>query len=90
MADTQTLDKAYHVLLNHVVETGQAHYSDLATGLGCSMEDARQLLHDLVEAVPTGIRRNPETDFSATFTPVSIIPTPCRITVDGQQKWFGI
>ena len=50
MADTQTLDKAYHVLVSHVVETGQAHYSDLATGLGCSMEEARQLLHDLAEA----------------------------------------
>ena len=37
MADTQTLDKAYHVLVSHVVETGQAHYSDLATGLGLSL-----------------------------------------------------
>ena len=85
MADTQTLDKAYHVLVSHVVETGQAHYSDLATGL-----EARQLLHDLVETAPFGIRLNPETDFIATFTPFSLIPTPCRITVDGQQKWFGI
>ena len=90
MADTQTLDKAYHVLVSHVVETGQAHYSDLATGLGCSMEEARRLLHDLSKAVPTGIRLIPKTDFIATFTPFSLIPTPCRITVDGQQKWFGI
>jgi hypothetical protein len=43
-----------------------------------------------VEAAPFGIRLNPETDFIATFTPFSLIPTPCRITVDGQQKWFGI
>ena len=59
MADTQTLDKAYHVLVSHVVETGQAHYSDLATGLGCSMEEARQLLHDLsLAGSPWTVSRN--------------------------------
>ena len=90
MTDTQVLDKAYHFLVNHVVETGQAHYSDLATGLGCSTEDGRQLVHDLAEAVPSGIRLNPGTDWIATLTPFSLIPTPFRFTVDGQQKWFGI
>ena len=36
MADTQTLDKAYHVIMSRLVETGQApHYSELATALGC-------------------------------------------------------
>ena len=35
MADTQTLDKAYHVIMSSLVETGQApHYSELATALG--------------------------------------------------------
>jgi len=32
MADTQTLDKAYHVIISSLVDTGQApHYSELAT-----------------------------------------------------------
>ena len=43
MADTQTLDKAYHVIISSLVDTGQApHYSELATALGCHIEEGRQ------------------------------------------------
>ena len=46
MADTQTLDKVYHVVISHLVETGQAPYDgELATGLGCSIEEGRQIVH---------------------------------------------
>lgn len=46
MADTQVLDKAYNVLISRLVETGQAPYdSELATGLGCSIEEGRQIVH---------------------------------------------
>ena len=46
MAATQILDKAYHVIISRLVETGQAPYdSELATGLGCSIEDGRQIVH---------------------------------------------
>ena len=46
MADTQALEKVYHVIISHLVETGQAPYdSELATGLGCSIEEGRQIVH---------------------------------------------
>ena len=90
MADTQTLDKAYRVIMSSLVETGQApHYSELATALGCHIEEGRQIVHDLAGAASASIRLNPDTDWIATFSPFSLIPTPYRITVDGQQKWFG-
>ena len=90
MADTQTLDKAYHVIMSRLVETGQApHYSELATALGCHIEEGRQIVHDLAGAASASIRLNPDTDWIATFGPFSLIPTPYRITVGGQQKWFG-
>ena len=90
MADTQTLDKAYHVIMSRLVETGQApHYSELATALGCPIEEGRQIVHDLAGTAGNSIRLNPDTDWIATFSPFSLIPTPYRITVDGQQKWFG-
>ena len=90
MADTQTLDKAYHVIISSLVDTGQApHYSELATALGCHIEEGRQIVHDLTGAASASIRLNPDTDWIATFSPFSLIPTPYRITVDGQQKWFG-
>ena len=90
MADTQTLDKAYQFIMSRLVETGQApHYSELATDLGCSTEDGRQIVHDLAGVDGAPIRLNPDTDWIATVPPFSLIPTSYRITVDGQQKWFG-
>jgi len=90
MADTQTLDKAYQLIINRLVETGQApHYSELATDLRCSTEDGRRIVHDLAGVAGSPVRLNPDTDWIATVPPFSLIPTPYRITVDGQDKWFG-
>jgi hypothetical protein len=90
MADAQTLDKAYQFIMSRLVEAGQAtHYSELATALGCPIEEGRQIVHDLAGAASASIRLNPDTDWIATFSPFSLIPTPYRITVDGDQKWFG-
>ena len=90
MADAQTLDKAYQFIMSRLVEAGQAtHYSELATALGCPIEEGRQIVHDLAGAASASIRLNPDTDWIATFSPFSLIPTPYRITVGGQQKWFG-
>ena len=91
MADTQTLDKAYHVIISSLVDTGQApHYRELATGLGCSIDEGRQIVHDLAGAASASIRLNPDTDWIATVRPFSLIPTPFKISVDGEQKWFGV
>ena len=91
MADAQTLDKAYHVIIRSLVDTGQApHYSELATALGCHIEEGRQIVHDLAGAASASIRLNPDTDWIATVRPFSLIPTPFKISVDGEQKWFGV
>ena len=91
MADTQTLDKAYRFIISRLVETGQApHYSELATDLGCSTEDGRQIVHDLAAVAPAPIRMNPDSDWIATVGPFSLIPTQYRIAVEGQQKWFSV
>ena len=91
MADTQTLDKAFHVIMSRLIETGQApHYSELATALGCPIEEGRQIVHDLAGAASASIRLNPDTDWIATVRPFSLIPTPFKISVDGEQKWFGV
>ena len=90
MADTQTLDKAYQFIMSRLVETGRApHYSELALALGCSTEDGRQTVHDLAGVPGAPVRVNPDTDWIATVPPYLLIPTPYRITVDSDQKWFG-
>ena len=91
MADTHILDKAYHVIMSSLVETGQApHYSELATALGCPIEEGRQIVHDLAGGTGGAIRLNPDTDWIATVRPFSLITTPFKISVDGAQKWFGV
>ena len=91
MTDSQTLDKAYHVIISRLVETGQSpHYSELAIALGCPIEEGRQIVHDLADASPSPIRMNPHTAWIATVRPFSLIPTPYRISVDGEDKWFGV
>ena len=55
-----------------MAETGQTQYSDVAASLGFSTEEGRRIVHDLVEAVPSGIRLDPATDWIATLTPFTI------------------
>ena len=73
-----------------MVETGQApHYTEVASGLGISIEEGRKALHDLLttQGIPGWLY--PSTDYIASFAPFNNLPTQYRITIEGQQKWFG-
>jgi len=89
MAEPSALDKTFHLIMKRMVETGQApHYTELAKELGVSMEEGRKALHDLISArIPGWLY--PNTDFIVSFAPFNNLPTQFRITIDGQQKWFG-
>jgi hypothetical protein len=79
-------DRTFHIIMNRMVETGQApHYTEIAAELGVSVEEA---LHELFAAgIPGWLF--PNTDLIASFAPFNNLPTQYRITIDGQQKWFG-
>ncbi len=83
------LDKTFQIIIKQMVETGQApHYTEIAGQMGVSPEEGRQALHDLFSArVPGWLF--PNTDLIASFAPFNNLPTQYRITIDGQQKWFG-
>jgi hypothetical protein len=89
MADLPLLDRAFATIIDRMVQTGQApHYTELAKRLGLSMEDGRQLLHELVESgIPAWL--HPDTDYIVSFPPFHNLPTQYRITVSGEQKWFA-
>ena len=89
MSNPTMLDKAFHVIMKRMVETGQApFYTELAAALGLSVEEGRKILHDLFSSgIPGWLY--PRTDLIVSFAPFSNLPTQYRITVDGQQKWFG-
>jgi len=89
MSELRQLDRTYSFILRRMVETGQApFYTEIATELEVSMEEGRKALHALLG---TGMAAwaFPNTDYIASFSPFSNLPTQYRITVEGQQKWFG-
>ncbi len=89
MGDQGMLDRSFHVIMKRMVETGQApHYTELAGELGLSVEEGRKTLHALFESgIPGWL--SPSTSLIASFAPFNNLPTQYRITIDGQQKWFG-
>ena len=89
MADPRQVDRMFHRIMRGLVETGRApHYAELARTLGLSVEDARRLLHDVMQAYPIGWL-HPETDYIASFPPLNNLPTQYRISVRGEQRWFA-
>jgi len=89
MADLQILDRVFQLILKRMMDTGQApFYTEIASEMGIPLEEARGLLRELFAAgVPGWLF--PGTDYITSFAPFNNLPTQYRITVDGQQKWFG-
>jgi hypothetical protein len=89
MDNQKLMDRIYNIILTKMVETGQApHYTEIASALGVSMEEGRNVLHELFSQ---GIAAwlFPNTDYITSFAPFNNLPTQYRITIEGQQKWFG-
>ncbi|MDP2950578.1 MAG: GntR family transcriptional regulator [Chloroflexota bacterium] len=90
MADQQLLANMYHTIQSGMVRVGRAlHYTELATELGLSPNQAREALHDLVRTGVPGVWLYPNTDYVASFAPFSNIPTQYLVSVEGEQKWYG-
>jgi len=89
MSDAEKLDQVFHIIIKQMVKTGQApHYTEIAAELGVSVEEGRKALHELFRAgIPGWLF--PKTDFITSFAPFNHLPTQYRITIDGEQKWFG-
>ncbi len=89
MADMALLDRGFAAIIRRFVETGQGpHYTELAQELGLSVEQGRELVHELfARNVPGWV--HPGTDLIASFAPFNNLPTQYRVSVDGHQKWFA-
>ena len=89
MAELKILDRVFLLILKRMIDTGQApFYTEIASEMGIPVEEARGLLRELFAAgVPGWLF--PGTDYITSFAPFNNLPTQYRITVDGQQKWFG-
>lgn len=89
MAEPSQRDTVFQIIINHFIKTGHApHYTEIAAGLKVSTEEGKKALHDLFfEGFPAWFF--PNTDYISSFPPFSNLPTQYRISVEGQQKWFG-
>jgi hypothetical protein len=89
MAETQQLDQLFHVIMDSFVQRGQApHFTEIARTFSVPPEEGKHLLQALMgTGIPAWLF--PDTDLLVSFAPFSNLPTQYRITVEGQQKWFG-
>jgi len=89
MSEPNVLDNAFHIIMKQMKETGIApHYTEIAKELGVTPAEGRKILQDLFAAgIPGWLF--PGTDFITSFAPFNNLPTQFKITIDGEQKWFG-
>jgi hypothetical protein len=89
MSEPSLLDQVFHIIMKRMVATGQApHYTEIASELEIPVEEGRDVLHNLFKArIPGWLF--PNTDFITSFAPFNNLPTQYRISIDGEQKWFG-
>jgi len=89
MSEPTILDRTFHFILRCMMKTGQApHYTEIAAELKASPEDGRKTLHELFsKRIPAWLF--PGTDYIVSFAPFNHLPTQYRLTIEGQQKWFG-
>ena len=90
MTDSNTvlLDRAFHTVLTRMVDTGRApNHMELGSALGLDPDETRKVLHNLIPSVYPGWVD--EDDNIVTICPLSNLPNQYRISVDGEQKWFG-
>jgi len=89
MSEPTTLDRIFHLIMKRMMESGQApHYTEIAAELKIPVEEGRKALRELFAAgIPGWLF--PNTDYITSFAPFNNLPTQYRITIEGQQKWFG-
>ena len=90
MADPRVLARAYHAVMLGFVRDGRApHYTELAETLDLTPGEALRAQRALT-ASGLPIWMYPDTDHVAAASPFSNLPTPYRVSVDGEQKWYAL
>lgn len=90
MADLTGAERAFRAVRDQFVVTGRApHYTELAAILDCSIDEARQALHDLMEQTAYPGWLYPNTDYITSFAPFHNLPTQYQILIDGRPHAFA-
>ena len=89
MQEPTLVQRAYTAVIEHFAKTGRApHYTELATTLGVSPEEARQVQHKAAES-SLACWFVQDADYVESWAPFSNVPTHHLVTIEGEQKWYG-
>lgn len=91
MSNDSLIQNAYTSVLEHFIENGRApHNIELAETLDVQIDEARVLIRDTAAAAPiASCWLSHDTNYIESWAPFSNVPTHLKITIDGEQKWFG-
>lgn len=89
MPKSKHLNETFHIIIERLIATGQApNYTEIAAKIGLSPSEGRKVLHKLFSSIGFPGWLYPKTDDIASFAPFSI-SSNYRLTIEGEQKWFG-
>ena len=90
MAKSKFLPQTYHFIIERMIANGKApNYTEISAEIGVAPEEGRKVLRKLFSTLGFPGWLSPGTDDIASFAPFNNIPTNYRLTIDGEQKWFG-
>lgn len=89
MRDEPSAQQAYTAILEQIIQTGRApHYTELAQILEVDPDKAKDLQRQAAKS-GVGCWFVQDTDYIESWAPFYNVPTQYRVTVKGQQKWYG-
>ena len=90
MPKSRDLTKTCHIIMERMITTGQApSYTEIAAELGVHQTKGQKALHKLFSTLGFPGWLDPKTDTIMSFAPFSNVPNNYRLTIEGEQKWFG-
>jgi len=90
MPKSRHLTKTFHIIIERMIATGQApNCTEIAVELGVLPSEGRKVLRKLFSTRGFPGWFYPKTDNIASFAPFSNFSNNYRLTIEGEQKWFG-
>ena len=90
MPEASLVQQGYTTIMKHLMTTGRApHYTELADAMGLGMDEARDVQREAAQA-GSACWLVEGTDYIESWAPFSNIPNQYRLTMEGEQKWYGL
>jgi hypothetical protein len=90
MPEPSQLNQTFHFIMERIIATGKApDYTEIAAELGVAPAEGQSALRKVFSSFGFPGWFYPNTDTIMSFPPFNIEPTNHRLTIDGEQRWFG-